>query len=494
MNNNTLKVTGLTKIYPGTVALDNFSVEFEPGKVHAIIGKNGSGKSTLIKILAGAVKQTEGTVELAGDELKFKSPLDAFQKGIATVYQEMSLVPELTVAENIYFGRMPEKHGIISWKQAYKDAGVLLKGMGLDIPPHKLVSELAVWEQQTIEIAKAMSFGPKVLLLDEPTSALSQHEVEMLFRVIRELKKKNDVIILFISHKLQDLDAISDTITVIRDGKYIGRMETKEATPKSIVKMMFGEVEIMQRPDDLEYSNEIVLEVKNLTREPYFRNISFELKKGEILGIAGMLGSGRTELLRAIFGADPYDSGTIIIEGKEVTKMTPEKAKNYGLALTPEDRKKNGLIQMHSVKENIVLASLGRISKRGVISKKLENEFAQRQVDELQIKLPSLKSAVSLLSGGNQQKVIVGNWLNNQPKVLFLDEPSRGIDVNAKQQIFRVVWNQSRKGISTIMVSSELEEIIEVCHKILIMRHGEIKGEFSDKETIDDLYARCMGE
>lgn len=494
MAKNVLEVVDLTKIYPGTVALDHFNAKFESGKVHALIGKNGSGKSTFIKMISGAIKPTSGKILINDKQIKMRSPMDAFSKGIATVYQEMSLIPEMTVAENIFFGRLPKKGGRIDWKALYQNARELLRELGVDIPEKAVVSQLSVWQQQTVEIAKAMSYHPSVMLLDEPTSALAQQEVELLFEVIRNLKSK-DVIVIYISHKLQELRDISDTVTVIRDGKYIGQMITQEASHNDILDMMFGDVELKTRPVDLAVQEEVVLEVKNLTREPYFRNVSFRLRKGEILGIAGMLGSGRTELLRAIFGADPFDSGQIVVDGKCCNKMDPQMAKKLGIALTPENRKTEGLIQMASVRQNLVLASLDKISRWGIVQKAKEREAVDRQIEELQIKIPGREVEVSSLSGGNQQKVVVGNWLNNSPKILILDEPSRGIDVNAKQQIFQLVWDQSKRGISSIMVSSELEEVVEVCHRILIMRQGEIRGEIgADEIQVNDLYAMCMEE
>lgn len=488
-----LETRNITKNYPGTVALNEVSVSFDSGKVHALVGKNGSGKSTLVKIFSGAVEATHGEVILDGVKMKFNDPRDAFAKGIVTVYQELSLVPGLSVAENILIGRLPMKGKLIDWKRTYSMAEELLKELNIDIPADSMVYNLSMWQCQMLEIAKAMSYNPKVLQLDEPTSALAQHEIQSLFKMIRDLKKK-DVIIIYVSHKLHELWQIADTCTVIRDGNFVGTVPMEKTTHKQVINMMFGDVEVRMRPQDLQVMDEVVLEVQGLNRKNKFHDISFKLKKGEVLGIAGMLGSGRTELLKAIFGADKIDCGKVIFNGSHIASPSPQNMKKAGLALTPEDRKHEGLNLMGSIKDNLCYASLNLIAKGAFMRKTVEKEFVSRQIKDLQIKVASVDHSVSSLSGGNQQKVVVGNWLNTSPKVMFFDEPSRGIDVNAKQQIFQIIWDQSRKGISSIMVSSELEELLEVCHRILIMREGRIVGEVRPEELkIEDLYSLCMG-
>lgn len=489
-----LRTDGIIKDYPGTRALDNVSVSFESGKVHAFIGKNGSGKSTLVKVFSGAIQPTEGHFFLDDEELHFSTPVDALGHGIATVYQELSLVPYLSVAENIYLGRYPKKGRVIDWAKTYKQAGDLLKNMNVDIDPHEKVFKLSMWQCQVVEIVKAMSFNPKVLMLDEPTSALAQNETESLFQVVRTLRDQG-VIIIYISHRLQELWEIADTVTVLRDGKLIGKKDISELDHKSVVNMMFGDVELQTRPADLIVEDTPVLKVEHLTRAGKFDDVSFTLKKGEVLGIAGMLGSGRTELLRSLFGVDGYDSGKIIVHGKEMSRRaTPEQMKLVGMGLTPEERKNQGVILIQSIRDNLCNACLDKISHHHIINSKLRSEFAKRQVEELQIKIPDVMASVGSLSGGNQQKVVVGNWLNNSPTIMMYDEPSRGIDVKAKQQIFQIMWNQSRKGISSIFVSSELEELLEVCHRILIMHMGHIVGEvYPENLTIEQLYADCMG-
>jgi len=488
-----LRVENLTKSYPGTLALDHVSMQFESGKVNAVIGKNGSGKSTLIKAICGGIKQTSGKIYIDDKELNLSNPVEGYEYGIATVFQELSLVPSLNIAENIFMGNLPMKKGFVDWKATYEQASELLTSMDIDIPPQTLVSSLSMWQRQMVEIVKAMSHNPKVLLLDEPTSALAQGEVELLFELIRRVKEK-DVIVLYISHRLHELWQIADNCSVIRDGKYISTVQMKEASHKQIVNMMFGDVEIGRRPKDLTWGDEVVLSVQNLTREGKFNDVSFDLHKGEVLGIAGMLGSGRTELLMSIFGADPFDSGQIFVDGKEVKKPTLRKMKSLGLAMTQEDRGHKGLTQIRTVGENLCFASLDKLSKKGFVDRREEAKAISKQIDELDIKVSAPSVRVSSLSGGNQQKVVVGNWLNTDPKIIMFDEPSRGIDVNAKQQIFQIIWEQSRKGIASIMVSSELEELLEVCNRILIMRYGEIVGEVNaDELTVDQLYVTCMG-
>jgi ribose transport system ATP-binding protein len=453
-----LNVRNVTKVFPGTKALDDVSLSFESGKVNALIGKNGSGKSTLVKIINGAYLPDTGTLDIDGEPLKFENPSDAFESGMATVYQEMSLIPGLSVAENILIGRYETKGAFVDWKKTYAKAQSLLDEMGIVLPLRELVVNLSMWQCQVVEIVKAMSCRPKVILLDEPSSALAQHETQILFNLIRELKKK-DVIIIYITHRLQELWEIADTSTVLRDGLLTGKIEMADAKPRDILSLMFGDVEVKNRPPDLEISDETILEVKDFNRYPWFQDISFNLKKGEILGIAGMLGSGRTELLRGIFGADRIDSGMLTFNGEVIDHPNPTNMNKRGLAFTPEDRKLQGLVQILSIKDNLCHASLDQMSPGGFVDTKTEKEFADRQVKSLQIKTTSIDLPMTSLSGGNQQKVVVGKWLNAEPKVIILDEPSRGIDVNAKQQIFQIIWDQSQRGVSSIVVSSELERI-----------------------------------
>ncbi|WP_066685497.1 sugar ABC transporter ATP-binding protein [Christensenella intestinihominis] len=489
-----LEAHHIVKKFPGTLALDDINVSFESGKVHALVGKNGSGKSTLLKIFSGAHAPTEGEIVLDSEKIEKFDTTYAMSKGIATVYQELSLIPTLTVTENILINRIPvKKGGLLDWHAARENVRELLKQLEIEISPDAIVGDLSMWQMQMIEIAKAMSFHPKVLLLDEPTSSLAKHEVESLFKIIRSLKEK-DVIIIYVSHKLDELWQVADTCTVLRDGRLIGKVMMQETSHSDLINMMFGQVSIPKRPDDLMVSDEVVLEVKNLTRRNKFENISFQLKKGEILGIAGMLGSGRTELLKSIFGADPFHSGEIIFRGEHVKSANLIRMKKLGMALTPEDRKHEGLILDAPIGDNLCYASLEALTPNGMIDKAKQKQYIDRQVENLQIKVADTSMPVSDLSGGNQQKVVVGNWLNTDPSVIIFDEPSRGIDINAKQQIFKIIWEQSRKGVSCIMVSTELEELLEVCQRILIMQAGKFVGEvIPDELTNEQLYTYCMG-
>ena len=495
MDSVKLEVRNLTKTYPGTVALSDFSAVMHGGNVYALLGKNGSGKSTLVKCISGAVIPSGGEIFLNDRKLQFQSPMDAFDAGIAIVYQELSLVLDFTVAENILIGRYFKKgpgDSIIDWKRTNEKAAEILKTLRIDIPVTAKVSKLSVGQRQMIEIAKAMSSNPSVLILDEPTSALAQHEIESLFKVIHHSREQG-VIVIFITHKLNEIRGVADFVTVIRDSHFVGTIPIAEANPKTIVDMMFGETQILSRPDNLPVSNEVVLEVKNLTRKHHFSDISFRLRKGEILGIAGMLGSGRSELLRSIFGADPLDSGEIALKGATITQPHIPTMKRLGMAMTPENRKEEGLVQMLSIKDNLCYASLSSIACLGFLNNKRQEPIVQRWIKELHIKVSNADNPVSSLSGGNQQKIVVGNWLNTEPSIVFFDEPSRGIDVQAKQQIFQIMWDLSRKGLSVIFVSTELEELMEVCHRILIMDRGRIEKETTPEQTsLDELYALCM--
>ena len=490
-----LRTERISKQYPGCLALDQVTVSFESGKVNALLGKNGSGKSTLVKCFSGAIRPTSGSFYLDDEKLDFNSTSDANARGFATVYQEMSLVPSLTVAENIFLGRMPKKGSVIDWKKANEEASRLLHKMGVEINPREIVSRLSMWQCQVVEITKAMSFHPKVLMLDEPTSSLATNEVECLFNVIRELKKQ-DIIILYISHKLHEVPQITDTITVLRDGQFIGKVNTSDVTNADIISMMFGETQIRRRPDTLKAQDEIVMDVQGLCRKGKFQDVSFQLHRGEVLGIAGMLGAGRTELLKSLFGADPYDAGSITVNSTQAPhRASPIKMKKLGLGLTPENRKEEGLILIHSIRDNLCYASMDKTSNGWLEIHKKRVAAADKQVGELQIKIPDIEAPVSSLSGGNQQKVVVGNWLNTEPQIMLYDEPSRGIDVNAKQQIFEIMWAQAQQGVSTIFVSSELEELLEVCHRILIMKEGKLIGEVRPEDVnINQLYALCMGD
>lgn len=496
-NVSAIELRGLAKSFGQTVALAGITHQFAVGRIHALMGKNGSGKSTLIEMLSGSVAPSSGEIWIAGQKVALNTPADARGAGIVTVHQELSLVPALSIAENIFLGRLTKKRRlgveVVDWSSVIDVASRLLKDMGLPLDARMLVSDLTVGQRQTVEIAKAMASNPKILLLDEPTSALASREVEQLFALVRRLRDRG-VTILYITHRMSELFQLCETCTVLRDGKYIGTVELARSSPDEIVSMMFGE-RAAHRINRPAYSpGQAILKVSGLSRAGAFEDICFDLHRGEILGVAGLLGSGRTEVLRAIFGADPYESGRIEFAGKVVSKPSPRIMRNLGLAYTPEDRRHSALVQMAPVRENLVLASLSRISVGGIVRTDRQTALVNRQISDLTIKVADVGAPVSALSGGNQQKVVVGNWLNTQPRVIFFDEPTRGIDLRAKEQIFDIVSEQARQGVACIFVSSELEEVHSIAHRIIIMRHGRIVGQVKPQDVIlADLYRYCIG-
>ena len=499
MENIKLAVKNISKKYPGTIALDNVSLNFCEGEVHALIGKNGAGKSTLVKVISGAVSSDAGEIFLDGQKVILANPEDALHKGVVSVYQELSLIPGLTIAENILLGRTPKKKvaGIptIDWNATFSKARAILHEMGLDLDVKLKANQINIAQQQIVEIAKAMSYNPSVLILDEPTSALAFQEVDELFRLIKGLVKKG-VAIIYISHRIQEVLQISDCISVLRDAKLIGTIKTSEATPQIISEMMFGEVVQKKREEKRESTKNVVLSVKNLNKKNTLYDINFSLYEGEILGIAGLMGSGRTELLRILFGVDSYDSGKIFLKDKEIIPTSPIRMKRNGVGLTPEDRKYQGLVQIMSIKDNLSLTCLDRISTKGVINKRQQINLANEAAKNLHIKISGLENPVYSLSGGNQQKVVIGKWLNTQPKILLFDEPTRGIDIHAKQEIFQIIRELSKNKISIIFVSTELEEVIEVADRILVMKSGRIVDEIinSEEVTMNRLLELCIKE
>ena len=493
-----LDMDHVTKRYPGVVALDSVSFGCDAGEVRALLGKNGAGKSTLIKVLSGAVRQDEGEIRIDGSPVEIDDPRDAFGLGISTVYQEMSLVPGLTVAENIFLGRWPRKRQlglpVIDRKKILEAAQEALDQLKVTLDLNELVLRLNVAQQQLVEIAKAISFNPRVLVLDEPTSALPEEEVEVLHGVVRNLASQGMAVI-YVTHRLQEIPHVADSVTVLRDGKRIGTIPVEAATPEKIANMMIGadwERTEWLRSGEL---GEVKLEVHNLIREDELHDISFGVRAGEVLGIAGLLGSGRTELLRAIFGLDKLDSGEIYVDGKLVAKPSPARMKRRGVALTPEDRKTEGLVMIFSVMRNLTLASLNRISDGGILRHRRERQLAQGMADSIQVITPSLDAEARTLSGGNQQKVVVGNWLNTQPSVLIMDEPTRGIDIQAKEQIFSLVRDLAEEGMAVIFVSSELEEVMDVSDRILVLNHGYLTDEVNpDEIDLENLFTLVMKE
>lgn len=476
MDNILIKMVDINKEFPGVKALKNVNFELRKGEVHALVGENGAGKSTLIKILSGAYTKDSGVIYFEGKQVEINSPKVAQDLGISVIHQELNLCPHLTVVENIFLGREFIKNGIIDEKRQSEEAKKILDKLKVDINPSEYVKNLAVSKQQMVEIAKAISISAKVIIMDEPTSALSERETDELFNVIGELKKEGKSII-YISHRLEELKKIVDRITVMRDGEHIVTLDFEDVTLDEIIKFMVGRKLEEKYPRVATEVGIKVLEVRNLTQGKKLKNISFELYEGEILGIAGLVGAGRTELARAIFGADKIDSGEIIINGKKVAIKSPKDAIKNGLVYVPEDRKLSGLALGLSVATNITLASMDKISNKiGILSYNEENRLAKKVIEDLKIKTPSLLQKIKNLSGGNQQKVIVGRWLIKEPKIYIFDEPTRGIDVGAKIEIYTILNRLKQEGKGIIVISSELPEIIGISDRILVMCEGSIKA------------------
>jgi len=493
-----LALEQVCKQYPGVVALDHVDFTLDKGEVRALLGKNGAGKSTLVKILSGAVHPDSGEIRIDGNPVTIDSPSDAFHQGICTVYQEMSLVPGLTVAENILLGRWPRQRilglSVIDRKAIRPIAKAALDQLEVSLNLDEEVSRLSVAQQQLIEIAKAISFNPRVLVLDEPTSALASGEVEVLHKVVRRLAEQGHAII-YVTHRLQEIPNVADTVTVLRDGRQIGTITAGEATPAVIANMMIGADWRRTEWGAGGQPGEVKLAVRNLNREGLLHDVSFEVRGGEVLGIAGLLGSGRTELVRAIFGLDKLDGGEICVKGEVISNPSPITMKAHGIGLTPEDRKRQGLVLIFSVQDNLTQASLSRFSVQGILQRARGAGLARDMVRSLDIKTPSLGVLTNTLSGGNQQKVVVGNWLNTLPEILLMDEPTRGIDIQAKEQIFHLVRDLASQGLAVVFISSEIEEVLDVADRILIMNQGRVTGEVKPSEIgLEKLLARVMEE
>jgi ABC-type sugar transport system ATPase subunit len=489
-----LKLMGLTKTYPSVRALDDLSMAVMPGEVRALIGKNGAGKSTAIKILSGALMPDAGTIEVAGRRVSITGPQSALKLGVATVYQEISLVPALTVAENILLGRWRRSDRlpfIISTAKGWQFARAILDRLRIDIDPGSRVEELNVAQQQLVEIAKAVSYDPKVLVLDEPTSALPAEEIELVHDVVRTLSEIGTATI-YVTHRLHEIPRIAHFVTVLRDGRQVGTIPVAQATPARITELMVGKDWKGMGFERRSVEGPPLLEVHNLSTSK-LRDVSFVLREGEVLGLAGLLSAGRTELLRAIFGLDPITAGEVVVAGQKVHKPDPALMKSLGVALTPENRKKDGLVLDFAVKTNATMAPIDRVSRFGWLNHARIGVLAREMVGRLAIKTPSVDVSARTLSGGNQQKVVIANWLNTRPKIILMDEPSRGIDVAAKQQIFELVRKLAREGIGVLFVSSEIEEVLDVCDRILVIHEGALTADLSHNAvSLDELIARTM--
>lgn len=471
-----LKLEKITKSFPGVIALDNVSFEIKRGEVHVLIGENGAGKSTLMKILSGVYKQDRGRIILDGEEVIFNNPKEAQKSGISIIFQEFSLIPYLNAVENIFLGREIVNKGYLQKKQMASEAQKLLQELGIDIDLKTPVYKLSVAEQQFIEIAKAIAIKAKVLILDEPTATLTNKEIKTLFKMISKLKEKG-VTMIYISHHLDEAFEIGDRLSCLRDGRYVGTKAMSEVTKKEIIRMMVGRdiADTYPARKNKLQPDDFILEVVNLQRKNHSNKLSFNLRRGEILGVAGLVGSGRTEMIRALIGADPVEYKEVYMEGKRIKLNSPQEALANGIGLIPEDRKSQGLVLGMSVGRNTSLASLPKfLKKTGFISKKKEEASVAQRIRELGIKTVNADVLVRSLSGGNQQKVVLGKWLNTDCKVLIFDEPTRGIDVGAKAEIYKLMRELTESGISIIMISSELPEVIGMSDRILVMCQGRI--------------------
>ena len=479
-------MVGISKSFPGVQALSDCKFELRSGEVHALVGENGAGKSTLMKILGGIYEKDAGHIYLDGREVNIISPHKAQELGISIIHQELNLMPHLTVAQNIFIGREQRTKipFILDDNAARRETERVLDLLNLQLSPNTKVADLTVAKQQMVEIAKALSFNAKILVMDEPTAALTETEIDELFHIIKQLREKG-VGIIHISHRLEELKQISDRVTVMRDGKYIDTLQTKEATIDQIISLMVGRVIFETSPELPEVpSEEVVLEVRNLNRGKVLRDVNFSLMKGEILGFAGLMGAGRTEVARAIFGADEYDSGEIYIKGKQVHIKSPGDAVTCGVGYLSEDRKRYGLALGMDVKENIVLSAMKKFLNRlGWMDFKKASMRGQDMIRALNIKTPSLEQKVKFLSGGNQQKVVIGKWLTANTDILIFDEPTRGIDVGAKSEIYKLLNDLAHQGKAIIMISSELPEILRMSHRVVVMCEGRVTGILSAKEA-----------
>ncbi len=479
-----LSIKNISKTFGVVRALDKVDLNIFKGEIHAIVGENGAGKSTLMNIIMGITKQDEGDIYLNGIKENYHSPKEALSKGISIVFQDINLIPWLSVAENIFLGRFrsKSKEVLIRWDRLFDEAKKIIDQIGVDIDPHKLANDLSTSQKQIIQIARAISYDPKLIIMDEPTAYLSDAENKKLFGIIHQLKETGCSII-FISHKLEEVFAISDRITVLRDGKLIETIEKNNTNKEKVISLMVGRPLSKMFEEKKSMIGDTILKVENLKKDGYFHDISFALKKGEILGFYGLIGSGRTELALSIFGILPFASGRIYIEGKHVKIKSPQDAIKNGIAYLSEDRKGNSLLSNMDIKKNITISNIKKYCRSIFISEKLENIEANMFVEKLNIQTPSIFQAVMNLSGGNQQKVVLSRILSFHPKIMILDEPTHGVDVGAKKEIYSIIEKLSENGVSIIIISSELPEILGLSDRIVAMKSGTISKIFSREEA-----------
>ncbi len=484
MDRPILQMTGISKSFPGVKALQEVNLELFQGQVHALLGENGAGKSTLMKILGGVYPKDAGTIRYQGKPVELQGPKQAQTLGIAIIHQELNLIPQLSIAENIFIGREFTKgvSGQIDWSRLHRESRKYLEPLGISADPRTLVKELGIGEQQLVEIAKALSLEAAIIIMDEPTAALTNQEVERLFAIIGDLKRQGKAIV-YISHKLEEVFAICDHVTVLRDGRYVGDAPVSAIDQQQLIQMMVG-----RKLEEKFLRQEVapgrqVLRVERLTKRGVLAEVSFALRAGEVLGVAGLMGAGRTELAKAIFGALKLDSGAIYLEERPVRIRNPRDAVRQGIAYVSEDRKMEGLFLKMSVKQNISIAALQRFSKLGRIRNQAETREVEEYVAKLKIKTPSAAQIVKHLSGGNQQKVVLSKWMLISPKVLILDEPTRGVDVGAKIEIYELISQLKQSGVGIILISSELPEVMGISDRIIVIHEGRLTGEYSHAEA-----------
>jgi ABC-type sugar transport system ATPase subunit len=485
MNTNThkkhflLEMQQISKSFPGVQALDNVSLKLEKGEVLALLGENGAGKSTLIKILGGVHPADSGKIIIEGQNVKLNTPVEAWNNGVSIIYQDFNLIPELTVHENIFLGREKTNAGIINSKHEKTQTHLLLDKLGLDLDPDMRCEDLTVARQQAVEIAKALSSEAKIIVMDEPSAALTIQEVKKLFTIIRELKEQN-LGIIYISHRLDEIFEIANSVMVLRDGQYVGCEHVSSMTKEELIEMMVGRPMDSEFPEYQSKSGKEKLRVENLVSGDFVRNVSFSVAQGEVLGFAGLVGAGRTETMRLIFGADPMDEGRIFIDNNQVNIQSPGEAIKNRVCLLTEDRKQQGLVLSHSSRENFGLPNLKHFKNGPLLDQNKEKIKFNDYVKDLRIKLSDPESPVLNLSGGNQQKIVLAKWLESNADIIIFDEPTRGIDVGAKYEIYLLINQLVSEGKAVIIVSSELPELIGMCDRIIVMHEGKIKGEISD--------------
>lgn len=494
---STLVLENISKQFPGVKALDGVHLEANAGQVHALLGENGAGKSTLIKIISGVHKPDTGSIQMDGQAVSFNNPREAQAKGIATIYQELSLYPELTVAENIFMGHAPRRNigplSVVDWGTIYDRARELLASLNIhDMDVRRKVGTLNVGNRQRVEIAKALSINARILIMDEPTAALTEADVERLFDIVRLLKAQG-VGIIYISHRLQEVFELADSATILRDGQFVGTKAVKDTSEPELISMMVGRTIDNLFPKMTSNPGKPVLEVRNLVRTPLTRNVSLTVRAGEIVGLAGLVGSGRSELAQVIFGMTPAQSGEILIEGQKVRINNPGQAVNMGIAYVPEDRGTQGLVKQMVIRENASMAVLRMLSRASFIKQREEKNLAKRAIEQLNIRAYGTEQVVNKLSGGNQQKVVISKWLASKPKLLIMDEPTRGIDVGAKSEIHRLMSQLAvEQGLAILMISSELPEVLGMSDRVLVMREGQIVAEFPRAEATQESVGTAM--